>query len=408
MNGGWTKKALLHAADGSPLSAENGSLKVENAAAMSGGNTTTAPLGSGETFTGAFEQNGSPDVMVSCQTDNGGTLYFDFSVDGTNFSTFPVAGFVVTSGIHEFHTAVKGPRYFRVRLVNDAGAQSYLRLYCYFGQFRQGNLPINQSVGADADAIVIRSVDTNIDLALGRFGGMTVDTKFGRVKGIDALDDAVDVWAFADDSLSTRADTKTFPTTGAQLYVMSSSAADSTVTVTVDYIDGTGAAATAENVALTGQTPAAIGASGIDINRMYVSNDIEPIGFIYGLRESAATGGAPDSVTDVLAFFQPGLNQTQLSQFTVPTGKKVIIKHIFVTVSRASGAAGSADLNLLVKDSGGVPRVLRQFFPTTSVPVNTPTVIVVNAGSQIVWRVDDVSDTDTNVSCAWEYNLVDV
>lgn len=121
-------------------------------------NSSTTPLGSGATFTGTAEQNAQPDVMVSCLTDNGGTLYFDFSVDGTNWNTFPTAGFSIASGIHEFHTAVKGPRYFRVRLVNGSGAQSYLRLYTYFGQFRHGNAPLNQSIGADSDAVVTRSV----------------------------------------------------------------------------------------------------------------------------------------------------------------------------------------------------------------------------------------------------------
>lgn len=103
----------------------------------SANNTTTTPLSGGSTYTGAADRNSLPDVMVSCQTDADGTLYFDFSVDGTNWSTFPTAGFAVSAGIHEFHTAVKGPRDFRVRLVNGSGAQSYLRLYTYFGTFRQ-------------------------------------------------------------------------------------------------------------------------------------------------------------------------------------------------------------------------------------------------------------------------------
>jgi hypothetical protein len=80
-----------------------------------------------------WEQNDYSDVMVSCTTDNPGTLFFDFSVDGSNVNTFPVCGFQIASTVHEFHTAVKGSRYFRARLVNDTGAQSYLRLTTYFG-----------------------------------------------------------------------------------------------------------------------------------------------------------------------------------------------------------------------------------------------------------------------------------
>lgn len=83
-------------------------------------NTTTTALSSGATYTGTFEQNGYPDALISCQTDNSGTLYFDFSVDGANYTTFPTEDFAVSSGIHEIHKAVKGPRYFRVRFANDS------------------------------------------------------------------------------------------------------------------------------------------------------------------------------------------------------------------------------------------------------------------------------------------------
>lgn len=146
----------------------------------SAGNTTTTALGSAETFTGTGELDPQADVMVSCQTDNTGTLFFDFSVDGTNWGVFPVSGFEVASGIHEFHVAVKGPRYFRVRLVNDSGAQSYLRLYTYFGTFRQGNSPINQSVGLDTDAIHVRPTDFQDEVSLGRRTGITAWGKFGH------------------------------------------------------------------------------------------------------------------------------------------------------------------------------------------------------------------------------------
>lgn len=126
------------------------------------GNTTTTPLSGGATFTGAAEQNGAPDVMCSCYADVAGTLYFDFSVDGTNWRTFPPAGFTVSAGIHEFHTAVKGPRYFRARFVNGVGAQSTFQLYVYYGWFRQPNAPINFSIADDADALITKSVISGV------------------------------------------------------------------------------------------------------------------------------------------------------------------------------------------------------------------------------------------------------
>ena len=52
-------------------------------------NTTTTPLASGATYNGTLELNGAPWVQVSLETDNTGTLYFDFSNDGSNITTFP-------------------------------------------------------------------------------------------------------------------------------------------------------------------------------------------------------------------------------------------------------------------------------------------------------------------------------
>ena len=87
-------------------------------------NNTTTLLSGAATYTGTAELNGQSDVMVSCYSDVAGTLYFDFSVNGTDWRVFPSAGFVVSAGVHEFHTAVKGPRYFRARFVNGATGQA--------------------------------------------------------------------------------------------------------------------------------------------------------------------------------------------------------------------------------------------------------------------------------------------
>lgn len=145
-------------------------------------NSSTAALGSGLTYTGTWEYSEEPDVMVSCQTDNTGTLYFDFSNDGgTTSSTFPVSGFNIASGIHEFHTALKGPRYFRVRVVNDTGAQTYLRLYTYYGRFpKTPNAPLNQAFGLDSDSTIVRMPFPWLDVARGLVGGLTTVKKFGQ------------------------------------------------------------------------------------------------------------------------------------------------------------------------------------------------------------------------------------
>ena len=109
---------------------------VDGVGKVSTGNSTTTPLASGATFTGTGEQNQFSDVYVSCITDQAGKLYFDFSNDGTNWNVFPPTGFDLTANVHEAHKALKAGRYFRARVTNTSGsAQTYLRLYTYYGEF---------------------------------------------------------------------------------------------------------------------------------------------------------------------------------------------------------------------------------------------------------------------------------
>lgn len=135
-----------------------GDLRVAEGGVPSVGNTSTSALSSGATFTGTAELNSLADVMVSAYADQPGTLYFDFGNDTANFRTFPTNGFAVSSGVHEFHTAVKGPRYFRTRYVNGSSAQTTFQLYTYYGAFRQPNAPLNQAIALDADALITRAV----------------------------------------------------------------------------------------------------------------------------------------------------------------------------------------------------------------------------------------------------------
>lgn len=110
-------------------------------------------------FVGTADQSPQPDVMVSLKSTTAGTEYFDFSNNGSTWDTFPVTGFTVTANIHEFHTAVKGFRYFRIRFENGSSSASTFRVSTYYGVFRQGNLPLNQSIGADSDSTIVRSVN---------------------------------------------------------------------------------------------------------------------------------------------------------------------------------------------------------------------------------------------------------
>jgi len=114
-------------------------------------NSTITALGSGATFKGKIETNAFPHIMFSVETDQAGTLFLDFSDDGgDNFVTEPESGFAIKADEHKQRVIIKGPRTVRIRYVNGTdGAQTFLRLFIYYGFF------------TDSDASsVVSSVDT--------------------------------------------------------------------------------------------------------------------------------------------------------------------------------------------------------------------------------------------------------
>lgn len=292
-------------------------------------NTTTTPLGSGATYTGTGDLSDFPDVMVVCKTDNTGTLYFDFSPDGTNWdSTFPPLGFKVSNGINEFHTAVKGPRYFRVRLVNDSGAQTYLRLYTYMGVFRQGNIPINATVGQDADAIITRPTNWHYECALGRIGDTKTWNKWGYNSDIDSAASET-IWSVGGDF--------TRLTSAETLDVSSSNAADSSASTGARSIVIYGVDANyleqIEVVTMNGTTPVTTAGTWLGVNRMSVystgSGD-ENAGDITAEATTAAT---------VQAEIPAGKGSTQHAFFFVQSNHTALMDWLLLNVIKTSGGS---------------------------------------------------------------------
>lgn len=126
---------------------------------------------SGTTVYGIFisvvtEVNNQPDVGVTGSSSQDGTLFFEFSNDNVSYSRYPVNGFTMDAGINNFHVASKWGRYFRLRIVNEATAAATLDIHTYFGVLSQGKIPLNQSINADADSIIVRAVSTGVDPTL--------------------------------------------------------------------------------------------------------------------------------------------------------------------------------------------------------------------------------------------------
>ncbi len=148
-------------------------------------NSTTTLLTAGSTFTGTAELNAYPDVMITVKTDQNGTLYFDFSPDGTNFDS-TLSFQYDTSRINPPHILVKGARYFRARFVNDSTSdQTYIRLLTEYGQFNKLTAPINGTLSENFDALATRPTNYTEEVAQGKRQGRMTWNKWGYNDDVD-------------------------------------------------------------------------------------------------------------------------------------------------------------------------------------------------------------------------------
>lgn len=87
-------------------------------------NSTTTPLGANETFTGEWVQNNEEHLAFNCLADQDGTLYVEFSIDGTEVLQTLSKTYQIFANSPDFDALVKVPgRFHRVRYVNGGTAQ---------------------------------------------------------------------------------------------------------------------------------------------------------------------------------------------------------------------------------------------------------------------------------------------
>ena len=183
-------------------------------------NTTTTLLTAASTYTGTFEQNDYPEVLIQANTDQNGTLYVDFSPDGVNVDT-TLTFFYNTERINPPHVFVKANRYVRVRFENTSTSdQTYLRLYTYYGSYKDLTAPINGTLSENFDAVVVRPTDFHYEVAMSKRQGNATVNKFGYNPDIDTSggDEIIASFGGALDvnfSIMTTADTIDFVSTSA-------------------------------------------------------------------------------------------------------------------------------------------------------------------------------------------------
>ena len=117
------------------------------------------------------------------------------------------------------------------------------------------------------------------------------------------------------------------------------------------------------------------------------------------------------TTANVFATIAPGIGQTQVAAYTVPKGYKALLIEANASVTRTSGAAGSAVMALVTKDGGIVSapersRIYRTAASTFPAHIEFHGGQVLPELTDIVWRVVEVSDDNTRVSGDFELLLI--
>lgn len=299
-------------------------------------NSTTLPLSAGATFTGVGEQNDYPQVGIMVKSDQAGTLRFDFSNDGVNWdSSFPVAGFQVSAGIAEFHTAVKLGRYFRARFTNDSTtAQTYLRLTTYYGNgFLPSNAALNQSINRDSDAIATRPTSFTDEVIIGRRGGVRNFTKFGYREGLTAAAGEETIWATT---------TNFTPMTTASTFTITFNNATDGLGTTgalslfFDYVDENDLYQQTQ-ITLDGSGSQVTSFTGLGINRC-----------------SVVLSGSANTNTNTITITETTGGTTQA---VIPAGQSTTQQCVFHTDANSDAVAKFLWINANKLSGGGAPRI---------------------------------------------------
>ena len=271
--------------------------------------------------------------------------------------------------------------------------------FCLDISLRVSSQPHNRN---PAGALMVG--DFNTEVALGDVPNYTIDTKFGRNPVIN-IGTPEDMWNGG--SVYTGHPVSFTPET---VDVYSDDAADTSA--------GTGARTMriwglksntseiyeTEDIILNGTTAVT------SVNTWWRVNKAIILTAGSG-EENAGTITVEPTTTSANVFVQmpAGFNATTIGAYTVPYGKKMLIKRIRVALIRSSGSAGSGTITLRARPTGGVYNARRVFGLQTGAATEFTELggMVFTAGTDIKYRIDDVSDNATEAEGSFEYLLIE-
>ncbi len=128
-----------------------------------------------------------------------------------------------------------------------------------------------------------------------------------------------------------------------------------------------------------------------------------------GLNEGTITVRQSSTTANIMAVM-PTFGQTTIGAFTVPSGKICVLKRFRASITRTSGAAGSATILFTVRERGGGAWNAKRVFEIQTggaLGFSQEGGIILAPGTDFKFRIHDVSDNSTVCESAVEYYLID-
>lgn len=237
------------------------------------------------------------------------------------------------------------------------------------------------------------------------------NSKYGKVYLIDAADSAVTIWSFADDNLSVKGTTKTFPTSATTLYLCSSSTSDTSKTFEVEVINGSGVRSYVQVVS-NGQTSVAFATSaGMDVNGIKLIGDTQSnVGQIFVTNVDSFSSGVPTDVNSVLAHISVGYGISHACTYYVPSGYKIRIKKILLgfVSDPILNTTATGVVQLRVKEDGKSWLTVREYKIQNGFTAIEEHGLVFDTKTRIELRLADTNGSDVDTIGKFDFDLIGV
>jgi hypothetical protein len=196
--------------------------------------------------------------------------------------------------------------------------------------------------GITTEAIEKISNANNVLIAFDESPGYAHVNKFGENADIDTATTPEDIWE--------QGGVYTYSTTNDIDTISSSNTADKQ-SIQIEGLDLSYNIVT-QTTTLNGQAKVTLATPLLRVYRMINKGAADMQGVVYCYVDTVISNGVPTDTTKIRAEINNGNNQTLMTHYTVPNGKKGVMTNFTATIGRAITTV--AHMHLLVREQGGV------------------------------------------------------